>query len=320
MKQLIDIPKNEYNNLFAGLKYLRTNKTIGNENAEYNGIFHVHWRGEITDKQLLVVKSILCTQKFSKIYFWIEDNIRAITSPSYPKLLQFSKFVDIKVFDNSIIDMLNIESNIKNKIKEYYNRMGYVDIRYRSDVFRFIVLTIFGGVYVDLDMFLLRDLTDIKINQWCSKMGPGSDIGDGAILKLDKNSDECKKIYLNDPHNPQCYIISNSLDYKHGNLNITSLPSSFFDILWGHSLSQQGKLGLHIDNIKMTDFNDFFKKTNNEVTINTFFKGCFAYHWHNRWNNPEYKDSFAGKLNADMDRIIKEKYNIKPIKIFQDNV
>lgn len=317
MKLFMDIPIKKYNDLFVGLKYLRTHKTIGNEDAKYNGIFHVHWRGEITDKQLLVVKSILCTQKFSKIYFWIENEIKSITSPSYPKLLQFSKFVDVKIFDNSIIDMLNIELNIRNKIKEYYNRMGYIDIRYKSDVFRFIVLTIFGGVYVDLDMFLLRDLSEIKINQWCSKMGPTSNLGDGAILKLNKNSDECKKIYLNDPHNSQCYIISNSLDYKHKNLNITSLPSSFFDILWGHHHSQQGKSGLHIDDIKMTDFDDFFKETNNKVTMNTFFKGCFAFHWHNQWDAPELKDSFAGKLNTDMDKIIKEKYNITPTKIFQ---
>jgi len=317
MRLFDGIKKENYNNVFEGLNYIKTHDTIGDEDTEYNGIFHVHWRGVITDKQLLVVKSIISTQKFTKIYFWIEDNIRAMTSPSYSKLLQFSKYVEIKIFDDTIIDMLSLPNRSKQKIKEYYNRMGYADIRYRSDVFRFIVLTIFGGVYTDLDMFLLRDLTDIKLNQWCSKMGPGSPLGDGAILKLEKNSKTCENIYLNDPLNPQCFVISNAFDYKYTNLNITSLPNSFFDVLWGYQHSQDGKIGLAVDNISMNNFQDFFKSTTDSVTMNSFFTGCFAYHWHNQWDAPELKDSYAGKLNADMDIIIKEKHNITPAKIFQ---
>ena len=317
MKKFKDLDPEKYNNLFTNLEYLRSHETIGDEDADYNGIYHVHWRGVITDKHILTVKSILATQNNPTVYFWIEDSLRAMTSPSYGRLMQFSKHVEVKVFDDKVIDMLDVPPATKSKIKQYYNMMGYADVRYRSDVFRFIVLTVFGGVYLDLDMLLLRDLTDIHVRQWCSKMGPGSELGDGAILKLEKGNKDCEQIYLNDPNNPQCYVISNALDYKHENLDIVSFPNAFFDILWGHPHSQDGKRGLEIDGIRMEDFPEFFERTDDDVSLDTFFRGCFAYHWHNRWEAPEYRDSYAGKLNASFDEVIREKYGITPAKIFQ---
>ena len=105
--------------------------------------------------------------------------------------------------------------------------------------------------------------------------------------------------------------------FRYDNLNFTALPSSFFDILWGHDdCYLRPGAEVEIGNLRMKTFSNFFEEINDEISIDNFFSGCFAFHWHNRWDAPELKNSYAGKLNSDLDRIIKEKYNINPMKIF----
>ena len=121
-------------------------------------------------------------------------------------------------------------------------------------------------------------------------------------------------MYLNNPRTSQCFNLyqgnyPEAWSYKHKNLNITSLPTAFFDIVWPNQDADYSFFSLN-------NFEQFFKETNKDINLNNFFKGCFAYHWHNRWNDPELRNSYAGKLNAHIDEIIEQKYNFKPYKIF----
>ena len=316
MEVLKDIPFEKYNDAEYCYNYLNSHKTIGDEDASYNGIFHVHWRGTIdNDKVILQLKSTLATQQITKIYFWIEDPLVTMTSPTYPKLNQLRKYVEVKVFDKSVFDQATGNSKNKEKIWMYYSGF-HGDKRYKTDIFRWVILNIYGGVYTDLDTFLLRDVRDIKLNNWCSKWGVNNYI-EACILKLEKRSDVYEQMYLNNPNNSQCFnlYINNmptAWSYDHKNLNITSLPSAFFDIVWNEYDNDRCKF------LTLNNFDNFFKETDKEITLDNFFKGCFAYHWHNRWDKPEYKNSFAGKLNKQLDEIIETKYGIKPIKIFQE--
>jgi len=327
MRTFNEIPKEEYNNYKFCLEYLRNNKTIGTEEVEHDGIFHVHWRGPIdNNKVILQIKSILATQYVTKIYFWIENEL--VTkgfppnpmSPGYPKLMQFRKYVEIKVFDKSIFNQITCSQKDKDKIWEYYNTGSQSGYRYKTDVFRWIVTSIYGGVYSDMDTLFLRDIRDIHINNYSSTWPPGG-FAELCILKVQKASDLYHKFYLNNPSNKECFLLIDPPTYMPrafawdvDNLNFVSLPTSFFDPLWG----TMGGDGVDVDGVKLVNFGEFFERTNVEVTIDTFFKGCFTYHWHNHWKDPEYKDSYAGRLNQDIDRIIIEKYGITPAKIFQN--
>jgi hypothetical protein len=314
MKTFEDIPFEFYDDAVYCHNYLNSHETIGEEDTEYNGIFHVHWRGPIdNNKIILQVKSILATQYVKKIYFWIENNLITFMSRNYPNLNQLKKYVDIKVFDKSIFDLASGESKNKSKIWQYYSSQNG-DKRYKTDILRWIILNIYGGVYSDCDTLMLRDLREIKLKNWCSKWGRDL-YAEACILKLEKGSDAYEQMYLNNPGNSQCFNLyvdnmPTAWSYKHENLNFISLPTAFFDIVWPN----QDK---NYDFLTFNHFDYFFKKTDKQITLNNFFKGCFSYHWHNRWNEPELKDSFAGKMNQEFDLIIKEKYGITPIKIFQ---
>jgi hypothetical protein len=273
----------------------------------------VHWRGPVdNNKVILQIKSTLATQYVEKIYFWIENQLTTMMSPNYINLNQFRKYVEIKVFDKSIFDQATGNSKNKERIWMYYNGF-HRDYRYKTDMLRWIILNIYGGIYTDLDTFLLRDVRDIHINNWSSKWG--TDLyAEACILKLEKGSDIYEQMYLNNADNSQCFLLlednlPQAFSYKYNNLNFVSLPTTFFDIVW--MSKERIECGI------VNNFDRFFDKTNEDITLDNFFKGCFAYHWHNNWNQPELKESFAGRLNQHLDKIIGEKYNIKPYKIFQ---
>lgn len=313
MKTFEDIPYEKYNDTKYCYEYLNSHETIGNEDAQYNGIFHIHWRGSVdNNKVILQLKSILATQDVEKIFFWIENPIATKMSLGYMHLYQLRKYVEIKVFDKTIFDQAIGNTKNKERIWIYYNGF-HGDRRYKTDILRWIILNIYGGVYTDADTLLLRNLKQLKINNYSSKWGV-EPYAEGCIIKLEKGSDVYEQMYLNNPNNQQCFLlITKSLpeafNYKYDNLNFTSLPSSFFDIVW----SEENK---DLPFLTFNNFNYFFKKTNREITLDNFFKGCFAYHWHNRWDEPEYKESFAGRLNTHIDKIIEEKYSLKLNKIF----
>jgi hypothetical protein len=314
MKLLTEIPEEYYNDTQYCYDYLNSHKTLGDEETNYNGVFHVHWRGPIdNDKVILQLKSILATQQVEKIYFWIENKTVTFMSAGYSKVNQFNKYVEIKIFDKSVFDQATGYPKNKERIWMYYSGL-HGDRRYKTDMFRWIILNIYGGIYTDADTLLLRDIQDIRIKNWCAKWSTAPYL-EGCIIKLEKGSDVYEQMYLNNPNNSQCFLmIQNELpeafNFKHTNLNITSLPDPFFDIVWPH---KDGDLKC----LTLNNFDLFFKETDKETTLDNFFKGCFAYHWHNRWEYPELKNSFAGKLNQHIDKIIEEKYKIKPYKIFQ---
>ena len=321
MKILKDIPLERYDDTEHCYNYLNYHKTIGDEETDYNGIFHIHWRGPIdNDKIILQIKSILATQYVIKIYVWIENELVALTSPGYVKLNQFHKYVETKIFDKSVFDQAIGDIRNKQKIWMYYNGI-YADRRYKTDIFRWIILSIYGGVYTDADTFLLRDVRDIRLKNWSSKWGRETYV-EACILKLEKTSNIYEQIYLFDSNNSHCFNMYDQMNLNKDKPqffnffidrpvlhNFTSLPCSFFDIVWSEHDNDLNFLTLN-------NFDNFFKTTEKNINLDNFLKGCFAYHWHSRWDHSELKDSYAGKLNQDLDKIIEEKYNIIPYKIF----
>lgn len=320
MNVLTDIPFDKYDDVDYIYEYLNSHSTIGDEqNVEYNGIFHVHWRGTIdNDKVILQLKSILATQQVEKIFFWIENSFVTFMSPSYIKLNQFNKYIDVKVFDKTIISQVSGDPKNTEVIWNYYNR-PHGNYRYKSDMLRWIILDIYGGVYKDVDNILLRDLTEVKLNNWSCKW-PFQPYAEGSILKLEKGAKVYEQMYLNNPTNPKCFLMMfppkfmlEAYNMKYDNLNFTVLPTPVSDIVF--AASYQPPINKQI--MTINNWDEFFTETDKDINIDNFFKGCIDYHWHNRYNVPELKRSPAGRLNAQFDEIIEAKYNIKPIKIFQ---
>ncbi len=66
-------------------------------------------------------------------------------------------------------------------------------------------------------------------------------------------------------------------------LDMLVLPCSWFDADWIMNPCDIGCV-------------KFFENTDKQYNFDTFFKGSFCYHWHNKWNNKIHDNSIFMQL------------------------
>ena len=280
---MIRIPNLDYNNFEEVYNYLQENSIIGNENLPEENNFHCFWKGPLLPLHLVSLKSIIVTQNNPNIIVWVpskEEFLNSNYKYSIPKEVTIQE-VTKDLFDQTKQASF-LYSNFNNLLSSFTNDFNSYNhqVAYASDIFRFVVLELFGGIWFDLDVLFLKDMNNIKINKFVYKWGK-QEYGNGAIMRLNKGNDIIEKVLnlkLGMPFYPtQTFDVKNNLD-------IWMLPTEAFDIVWKYK-HYKGNIKL-----PLKDFNDFFIPTNEEIDLN-FLPGCFTYHWHNRWNNLILKDS-----------------------------
>ena len=274
MKLLPDIRKEDYNDVQKILNYLFMVREWGDEDVEPIKYFHCFWKGDLSDLHLMSLKSLHETHPESHVILWTLDSFQMQGTLSWMKIKKLlkNKIKVIQVtrdhFKEANAEILYSRFNLlciaPEKDPNYKHQVGYA-----SDVIRFIVLYIYGGVWFDLDILFLRNLNSIKIKRYVSQWGTAM-CGNGALMRLEKGHTLIYELYnkiKNVPFYPETtFQIENHLD-------ITILPSVFFDILW-RAKEELPK------NLQIKDMDDFFNLSEWKMP-----QQLYAYHWHNRWNN-----------------------------------
>lgn len=281
MKLLNNISKEKYNDVQWVLKWLEENPEVGDETPDPIEYFHCFWKGPLSDLHLMSLDSLHKTNPNVKIILWTPEALEAQGTHSWAKIKKLLK-------DNIQVIQINKEHFNEANAEAIYaayvllimenpdiKRYNY-NIAYASDIIRFIVLYIYGGVWFDMDVLFLRDFNSIKLNRYVSQWGDGpvfeagNDLcGNAAIMRLEKGHNLISKIlkYKKPFYPTTSFQLKNDLD-------ITILPSTFFDILWTPS----DKLP---PSLQFKTFDDFFK-----IDKWMMPEEIYAYHWHNRWKNP----------------------------------
>ncbi|KAF9433701.1 hypothetical protein BGZ76_009096 [Entomortierella beljakovae] len=125
--------------------------------------FHVFWRGPITDKLALSASSFLYTQplKRSKLHWWIDSSTLPDGVPEdYTKNRYaapfvsepLNQFVEIHAWDQAA------ELNFSYGDSKEIGHSGSSPVAF-SDEARFLILNRHGGIYLDADVLLLRDMS-----------------------------------------------------------------------------------------------------------------------------------------------------------------
>jgi len=281
MKLLPDIRKEDYNDVQKILNYLFMVREWGDEDVEPIRYFHCFWKGDLSDLHLMSLKSLHETHPKAKVILWTLDPFETQGTHSWIKIKKLlkDKIEVIQVTGDhfkqagaSILysQFLNLTLN-----KPNYARYNH-DVAYASDIIRFIVLYIYGGVWFDMDILFLRNFNSIKINRYVSQWGDGpvstagNDLcGNAAIMRLEQGHSLITDILLGKYPKPFYPTTTFQLD---NNLDITILPSSFFDILW----TSENKLP---EDLQFKTFDEFFSIEKFDMPTQ-----LYAYHWHNRWN------------------------------------
>ena len=227
-------------------------------------IFHSYWNGPLNEKHFYSILSCYYFNVYKnkhKVILWVENNIPNQYSD------KIKQYAEIKYFS------LTNEKNDANL--NYYN-YNFSSITYYSDLIRNLLLYNYGGVWFDLDCFILRSFDPIFYNyeneicvyQWEHQNYPNNAI----YISLWPKSEKMKS-------NIDFIINRNrgwgfqQADLTYGlPLDLLVLPCSWFDGGW-------------IKNPHNLHFDHFFDYTDKTYNFDIFFKGCFCYHWHNKWNN-----------------------------------
>lgn len=273
-------------------------------------IAHAYWQGEIGEKQIFSIKSFLCTQDMDYFVIWLWLDKQSYERAKKSVLLQnlvrlYSSKLFIKCWDVDI----EVKDTPANKFKSFFKLKGK-SLSFIADDFRILSLYKYGGLYFDLDVMFCRSFIPLIINGEFVYAWEKQPYANSAILFLSKKSFIAEYLLrkVGKIKSSQPWAIFNYKDKKLKYLTV--YPCCMFDPLWNG----------YIEGMPLENFEDFFKEFNKEFVkredINSykdFFKGIYAYHWHNKWDAKTCGNSYYGLFNKEFDDIIfnKEKSDRK---------
>ncbi|CAG8569847.1 12164_t:CDS:1 [Racocetra fulgida] len=294
-------------------------------------LFHVFWQGNITDKLALLMKSFLYTQPLecSTLYVWLDNlNDTNLNDNKYIRpLLKYSPtLIEFKLWNMS--ELLS-SSDVYAGWQEPDYFLKSVKL---SDLVRFVVLHKYGGIYIDSDVLLVRDMRPLYYAnfefsyRWSMKNEYNT-----AVLRLWKQSSSSEMVIRGaiknnmdfHPFNIRKYLSTyENSSVQETNKLIYMLPSALFDPLWLKRDRIQTKSVLSPNFRK---FDDFFNSSiiPDEIpgldpttfdgspldirNIDNFFRGIFTYHWHNQWKTKIHPTSWIGIIQTAYDEFLSGK-------------
>jgi hypothetical protein len=158
-----------------------------------------------------------------------------------------------------------------------------------GDLFRILALHNYGGVYVDMDMVLLRSLGVLVDQEFVYQWQGFDGVYNGALMHLRRQSDFARELVAGVMAIPPGEFnwgrenLRRAVDRGHA---IRVFPSPFFDTEW--------------------QADPHFKPFEHTPSSANLYEGAFAWHWHNRWDEPIQEGSKFQRLEARIDQKLRE--------------
>lgn len=139
-------------------------------------VFHTYWRADLAsfgERQALMVKSFLATQPLerSRLILWTTGTL---DSPLLDKLLSdYPKHVEVRIVD---YDVLAEGTALEGRADLLGPAMRDTQAWLDGDLVRLLALWSNGGVWVDMDVLLVRDLAPLLVGEWVEQWDCYSEI------------------------------------------------------------------------------------------------------------------------------------------------
>jgi WD repeat and SOF domain-containing protein 1 len=152
-----------------------------------------------------------------------------------------------------------------------------------SDAVRFVVLHKFGGMYIDADILLLRDLQPLYIHEFAYRWSTRDEFNT-AVLRLYPKSNISSILIdrARRDRDPLIFFPTSIQSYLYP-IVLNRLPSVFFDPIWvvADGADQQAtKIWKLTGDAKDTFETVFHQENELSRQGRTVFNGAFALHWH----------------------------------------
>ena len=231
--------------------------------------FHMYWRAQrrgffvrsrpFGRKQALPVKSFFATQDLSRcsLRLWSDDDLS-----SNEWLRPFADRIDFRTYAPD----LEVRGTALERHRELYTEEDSRVWR-DGDLFRILALHNYGGVYVDMDVVLLRSLGPLLDREFVYQWEDFLDAYNGAVMHATRGGRFV------------CELIAGIIELPPGGFawgrenlrraiargcDVTVLPCAFFDAEWQEQHT----------------FSGFARP----ATLPDLYEGAFAWHWHNQWD------------------------------------
>lgn len=253
---------------------------------------HAYWYGYINEKHIFSIKSLLCAQKNPEVYLWIDK-----ATFNKNKKNKFLREIENDIYIYIYEDKIQIKNTPFEKYKNLF--LQNYNLPARADAFRLLIPFKYGGLYFDLDILFLKDFSDLLKNSFCYQWEK-QPYANTAILFF-KDKEIINKI----PHYIEKYnaVVPWAI-FNYSNVGLsemTILPCAFFDPIWNIT-------NINNYDYPITKFEDLFAEYKNKIiSYKEFFKGVYAYHWHNQWNKKTDKNSLFNIFNNEFSEILKIK-------------
>jgi len=289
------------------LEFLETNRqdllTFGNWATSSPDIYHVYIDRVWDSIPSLMVKSFLFTQSSrSQLWIWMtRDRIEQfMRHPSSQKILPHAdviaegeKLKEEHKTKRVLFREFRWEVDVTKVPRfEVFKKSRYSVVA-QSDIARFALLSVHGGLYFDMDTLLLRDMSDLYHSphdfayEWSyhgvmntaalriHKENPAlSSVVDGA---REWQQDMPENIWHGDnPFHP--FEILQYLE-KSGRGEIKMLPDAVNDPLWHKTEKVKGHMGVMYPDWREFD-HAYYRTLKSRPKPLEFFKGAWSYHWH----------------------------------------
>lgn len=312
--------KKLYTNTDYCLDFLCNLKSVSKSNTDSVTLFHTYWYGNFSALQALSIKSFLAMHDLNKVKLclWLdeENGFSSHLQNTYIKpLLPFitvKKFNPLQEAKNTFLDE-QISKNFLLRMRKNNFLRNTKNLAAQSDMFRVLILHKYGGIYFDLDVLFLRDfqilLNCYPLDEFCYAWS-AEPHANSAILKINKGSNNSKNL-ISKSVNAKSFHPARIFPFNDRRIDVLCFPCAFFDPYW-----------LSLDNKCFSKYNyfnecsDFFTAKEIDCSLQQFYPGAFAYHWHNNWSANDIANSYAGVFNMQIDSMLKAKYNIEPNKSF----
>ena len=248
--------------------------------------FHMFWRGRRAGflrkarpfgrKQALPVKAFFATQDLSRstLMLWSDEDLSG-----HHWLTPFAAHLTCRVYEPD----LEVRGTALEARPDLY---GQQDPRVwrDGDLFRILALHNYGGVYVDMDMVLLRSLGALLDQEFVYQWDRFDDIYNGAIMHLRRHGAFARELIagvVELPAGPFNWGRENLRRAIARGVPITVWPSPFFDTEW--------------------QADPAFAPFHRTAGSANMYDGAFAWHWHNRWDERIETGSKFQLLEARID-------------------
>jgi SAM-dependent methyltransferase len=250
-------------------------------------LLHFYWRvpRDFDRKPLLALKAAIISQNLQNMQIVLWSNVDLTQNELIAPLLRHIRFCIYDPIKEAVGTPLEGSRLVTRD--DDNNWLG-------GDLFRLLILYKYGGVYVDCDMVLLRDLAPLLEQEFMYQWGTETDKINGAIMRMFAGSQLAADCLTMLPKMPAGF---NSTDWgstlygevRKFNKNWTVFPCAFFNTEWQLF-------------INMGESAHPFK---NRSDSNKMFPGAFAWHWHNKWD----AEIEEGSKFTRLEKTINQKYS-----------